>query len=405
LIDVAHGSGMRFFCDMVMAFARACPLRNVNFLDFFVQHGTGDPEQGEREGFGGDLFKFNYEVEGYDPLSGQQQKLVPARTFLFLYLEWWMSYYRVDGLRLDSVTNIASEDFLGQFTAHARDHWRQAGGADDRFLVVGEELSVPVGLVGGNRLDGLWNETFKQIARQVLLGRAWEGTPDFAESVHRLIDCRLLGFSDESQAVNYLTSHDIGGPANERLFNWLQFNGVAEAEQRMALAFVCLLTAVGIPMILAGDEFAEQQDLDLAHPERGDRNKQIDPVNFERLGDEWRRRLFTTVSRLVHLRTQANALAVNEVTFIHHDVTEERRVIAWQRGQGQDLVVVVANFSDYATPEDQGQAGEYEIPGWPRTDEPGQWREVCQDRAVAPDKVGREPLRPWTACVYTCSAS
>ena len=47
------------------------------------------------------------------------------------------------------------------------------------------------------------------------------------------------------------------------------------------------MTAVGIPMIFAGEEFADQHDLAVVHP-----HKQVDPVNFDRLQDPWRRRVF-----------------------------------------------------------------------------------------------------------------
>jgi pullulanase len=76
--------------------------------------------------------------------------------------------------------------------------------------------------------------------------------------VRKLIDCRLLGFADGAQAINYVTSHDVEGFRNERLYNLLNDNGVWETERRIKLAFVCLMTAVGIPMIFAGEEFADQ---------------------------------------------------------------------------------------------------------------------------------------------------
>lgn len=41
------------------------------------------------------------------------------------------------------------------------------------------------------------------------------------------------------------------------------FAKVSEKEQRAKLAFVCLLTAVGIPMILAGEEFVDQMESQL----------------------------------------------------------------------------------------------------------------------------------------------
>ena len=400
LILACHRRGVRFFCDMAMAFGRNVPYRQVNFGDFLVQAGVGDPEEAGREGFGGDLFTYNYATESYHPFSGTRETLVPAREYIKAYKAHWMTYYRLDGLRLDSVNNIGCLDFLQDFTALARQLWRDRGGSDDRFLTVGEELSVPLSLVEEGRVDGLWNEHFKQIVRRAILGQSWDGAANFEESIHTLIDCRQLGFRDDTQAVNYVTSHDIGGYGNERLYNYLDNNGIARKEERILLAFTCLLTAVGIPMILAGEEFADQQDLDIAQPGRGDTYKQIDPVHFDRLGDEWRRDIFTAVARLVRLRTGSAALAMNDTAFLHSDFTDGKRAIAWQRGRGDDLVLVVANFSDYATPNPDNPEAAYVVVGWPETPPGKGWHEVLTDRAIPPGQAGKEPIGPWDAKVY-----
>lgn len=393
LIKACHQNGLRFFLDAVMAFARNNPYHNVNFSNFYIQWGSKDPEQGSRDGFGGDLFKYNYWVEGYHPISGKKALFVPAREYMKIHAAHWINYYRIDGLRLDSVNNTGSYDFLQDFKDYARQCWQKRGGTSDRFLVVGEELSVPLGLLHQNRLDGLWNEKFKQIVRQVILGRSWGDEPSFEWSVRKLIDCRNLGFTDGSQAVNYLTSHDIGGIGNERLFNWLNNHGIWDTEARIKLAFVCLLTAVGTPMILAGDEFADQQDeATFADSDR----KQIDPVNFSRLNDSWRKRVFEYVSKLVRFRTTSEALAVNDTKFLHVDFSEGKRVLVWQRGYGDKLVVVVANFSEYGTPP----GGEYRVPNWPITPVGKKWREITQYRLIAPEWVGREAIYPWEAKVY-----
>jgi hypothetical protein len=61
-------------------------------------------------------------------------------------------------------------------------------------------------------------------------------------------------------------------------------------------------------------------------------------------------------------------------------------------------VVVVANFSDWASPTHPGAV--YVVPNWPSTPAGHRWREVPQNRTIPPEWVGREPLFAWEAKVY-----
>jgi 1,4-alpha-glucan branching enzyme len=409
LVRLCHRQGIRFFIDVVMAFATRYSYQNINFYDLHVQAGVGDPaeyDQGrKRQAFGGDLFRYNGFVTSYDPVSGSRYSLSPARQLMFTCIARWINDFHVDGIRIDSVENIANWDFVRDFSRFSRQTWRERfqdstrppQEVDSRFLVVGEELAVPTALVTQGRLDGLWNEHFKRLVRCAILGETDDQSVDFAAMVRRLIDCRLLGFTDLAQAVNYVTSHDVEGFRNERLYNFLVNNGVYDTEPRIKLAFVCLLTAVGIPMIFAGEEFADEHDLTVLHPA-----KQVDPVNFDRSRQPWRRRIVEYVGRLIRLRTSHDALAGNDTRFLHADLTEGRRIAVWQRGgeYGVEPVVVVANFSDYCTPDPWHTGAEYVVPNWPATPFGGVWREVTQDRIVPPEWVGREPLFPWEAKVY-----
>jgi pullulanase len=184
-------------------------------------------------GFGGTLGRYSRTAQTYDPVDGAQGTFVPARQFMKAYLLRWMADFAVDGIRIDSVINVANWDFMQEFKDLARHRWQKAGGAPDKFLVVGEGLSVPKALLSQNRLDGLWNEDFKRMVRYAVLGHNDEMEPSFEWTVRKLIDCRLLGFSDGSQAVNYLGSHDVEGFRNERFFNFLQNNGIVFTEERM----------------------------------------------------------------------------------------------------------------------------------------------------------------------------
>ncbi|WP_426120820.1 alpha-amylase family glycosyl hydrolase [Kocuria sp. LHG3120] len=401
LVKTCHEHGIRFFADVVMAFGTRAPLENINFHEFHIDPKSepDDPDaqqsggQGQRDGFGGTLWRYSRQVNGYDPLDGQSRPLNPARQLMKAFLLRWMADFGVDGLRVDSVNNIANWDFVQEFKNLARREWQ---GDADRFLVVGEELSVPQDLLKQDRLDGLWNEDFKRMVRHAILGTNDAKEPSFEWTIRKLIDCRLMGFRDGAQAVNYLGSHDVEGVHNERLFDFLQNNGVAFTEERIKLAFVCLLTAVGVPMIFAGDEFADEHDLSTGHPA-----KQRDAVNFERVEEPWRQRVFNYVARLVHLRTHSDALAVNDTDFIHVDFNDGKRVLVWRRGRpgDGDDVVVVANFSNFVS-ADLGSGGEYRVPNWPPTPTGKRWREITQQRDVPPDWVGREGINAWEAKVY-----
>jgi pullulanase len=405
LVGTCHTNNTRFFDDMVMAFCTHGSIQYDNFLDFFVQPGTNDPEEDDRNGFGGDLFKYNFFTNTFDPISGKQVSAVPARQLMKAQLARWVLDFKIDGIRMDSVNNIMNYDFVQEFKDYARELWRNRwqaqqhtlNGAEERFLVVGEELSEPLPLLQQNRLNGMWHEQFKRILRNAILGKNDDNEPSFEWSVRKLIDCRLLGYQDGAQAVNYITSHDVQGFRNERLFNYLQNNGIVFKEKQIKLAFACLLTAVGIPMILAGEEFADQHDLPITEP-----GKEVDPVNFERLDEPWRNDIFQYVSRLVKFRTNSDSLSVNDTQFLHVDFNEGKRVLVWQRGNlaNGNVVVVLANFSDFETSDPFNPSSEYVVSNWPALPAGKKWREVSQGRDVPANWAGREPIFSWEAKVY-----
>ncbi len=452
LVRACHKHRIRFFLDVVMGFTQRGPYQNINDPLLHVpqaqDYATADDDQrssrpGElRQDWGGRLWRYAGVIQRiYDPISGEVTDVVPARQYMKAFIERWIHDFHIDGVRVDSIETVANWDFVAEFTAHARAAWRErwtrsdrpsapsgkpraaaraiapSSAADARFLTVGEELSQPMDLLNParKRLDGLWNEKFKHRLRSVLVGRQHVEDASFADTVRKLIDCRLLGFADVTEAVNYITSHDTEGYGNERLYDYLHNNWVAEKEPRIKLAFACLLTAVGIPMILAGEEFGDKSDLATIHP-----YKQLDTVNFERLqtaldqqagrarpkpgesDQRWRARVFEHVARLCRLRASHPGLQGNETTFLHADFSEDKRVVVWIRGAPStaEIVVVVANFSDYASPAVTGAAALYEIPGWPCETHGRQWHEVTQDRPVAAEWAGREPIYPWEAKVY-----
>ena len=428
LVQICHRGGVRFFMDAVMAFGKEDAYNHINSQDFHIDDPKSDPiandpdaltstrgdgTTGFRDGFGSTLWRYAKFITTYDPVSGGVTRVAPARQLMLVYLERWIRDFHVDGVRIDSVENVANWDFLRMFkdtaramgTARATADGVTAVDAAARFLVVGEELSLPLQLLTQNRLDGLWNEDFQTRIRAAILGENASMKPTFEWTVKKAIDCRLIGFSDLAQAILYVTKHDVEGFRHERLFTMLQHLSDDQIEKRIKLAFVCLMTAVGIPMILAGEEFGDQHDFFDANGNVTDSaGKQVDPVNFDRLSTSdsarvpMRQRILAYVKTLIRLRTTAPALAVNDTNFIHQDFDDGKRVMAWVRGgPGVAPVVVLANFSDFASTPGTG----YLVNNWPPTPLGATWVEVTQGRTLQPSTAGTEPIFSWEAKVYT----
>jgi pullulanase len=434
LAETCHSLGIRFIDDVVMAFARSGSYERIAFDDFHIAIDYKHPDPNDpdvwnsrstisnpqpRQNFGSTLWRFVRQTTTYDPVSGNNATLVPARSLHFVAQERWMTDFHIDGYRIDSVENVANWDFLGTFTSNARDRFRarcvarglSQNDADARFLVVGEELNLPIDIIRQGRITALWNDNFREYLRCAVLGQNAQNE-NFESTVNKMVDCRSFGFSDMAESVNYIGSHDVEGKHKERIATTFRyqfphddpnFDDNNQIGRRVKLAFACLLTAVGIPMILAGDEFADENDLfDIKGEVDNNAGKQIDPVDFNRLeGDDnaWRRDVLSNVKNLIQNRKTHASLGVNNTKWLHSDFTPGRRIMVWQRGTDDNPVVVVANFSDFQTNDPFNPSSEYVVPNWPRPNDFA-WKEVSLNRNVAAGWIGREPLFPWEAKVY-----
>jgi len=164
-------SGIRLINDTVMAFSYD-PYTYINFDAFHIlikynekdhqweinNNPDTDAWQSSRNkelrnNYGGSSWRYNREVKTYNPFDGRESTIAPARAFHTAHLAWWMSKYHLGGFRLDSVNNVASWDFVRQYRADAYKHFEtiysSEGDAHDHFLVIGEELNMPIDIVKG----------------------------------------------------------------------------------------------------------------------------------------------------------------------------------------------------------------------------------------------------------------
>lgn len=253
-------------------------------------------------------------------------------------------------------------------------------------------------------VDAIWNFGYRDEVRRLAnnaINTVW-GQPSRSVRVQHLISKDGMwndwnqafdpGYADMACSVDYVTSHDVAdGP---RLMNIIlgpmlqaaglggsdvqnvrsavdnadtSSNPVLQATVQQALrqcfgVFAILMTSVGMPMWLAGEEFGDVHDTDYI----GVNPKQQDPVQWNRAAFQGNAALKANVAKLIQLRTSHPALQRNEVEFFYFhpqfDNNDSPRVFAHCRSAGQPpgvtgQVIVIANMRPQSF-------SNYDIPGW-----------------------------------------
>lgn len=402
-VKCCHRHGIRVILDVVMNHSRECSLEKLAHDHYYLR----DNEEPGRNAWGGQRFRYANSVGG----------TFWARDFHYRMASYWVREYHVDGFRIDEFNGINNWDFLQGFREHAWAAHNEAFSGRP-FIVIGEDsarraeatyadayLEKPVA-------DAIWNFDFRDELRRLLsnnLNTVW-GEPSRSDRIRSMLSGRQLwddwnhryrphGFTSLTQAVNYVTSHDVEATIEQRLLNFflvqiLRGRGLATAEnetamvkrivdnisgqpsaiqaahadalERVGSAFALMLTSVGMPMFLAGEEFGDVHDLDHSDWQL----KMSDPVDFTRRELLGHRGLLKRVQELAGLRTSQSALQRDEVEFFYSHPTIDNndgvKVFGFCRTNGlplgsRDQVVVLANVGPHNFPV-------FDFPGFPWSD-------------------------------------
>lgn len=396
-VKACHQRGIRVVLDVVMnMFAPECPLAVLAPQWFY------EPASAGRQDWGQDLFRFN--TLAYD-------NYFAAREFLWEMAEFWVSEYHVDGFRIDDFADINNWDFVQAFrdraTAKSQDLFPGkpflvvAEDSNRRFVTTADDAFNP----GGRKVvDAIWNFGYRDEVRRLVtntINTVW-GQPSRSARVQHLISKDGVwndwnhafdaGYADMACSVDYITSHDVadaprlmniilgpmlqaanlgdGGVQNvqaaidnvDTSSNPALQTAVQTALRRVFGAFAILMTSVGMPMWLAGEEFGDVHDTDYIDVNA----KQQDPVQWNRAAFHGNAELKANVAKLIQLRTSHPALQRNEVEFFYahpqFDDNDSPRVFAYCRSAGLPLgssgqVIVIANMGPQSFPN-------YDIPAW-----------------------------------------
>ncbi len=397
-IKICHQLGIRVIMDIVMNHSKKCPLEELAFEWYYIK-----PESEEltsdgkatRDGWGGKAFRYR------EPANGSYM----AREFHFRMAEFWIREYHIDGFRIDEFKGINNWDFIRSFRYRAiqqhrlifpnrpfiivaEDSWRRANATEGDYFPASADPSPEE----ERRLrvtDAIWDFDFRDELRRIAsdtLNTIW-GQPGRHERVQAMLKGEQLwdgekwrphGFSDIAQRITYSTSHDVQNENEKRLYSFYldqarnQWNDARDrfqidpacmpdfeslAREMIVTSFALMLTCRGIPMFLAGEEFADLHDL-----EQWDwRKKMSDPVDWYRRQEPGHAHVLERVKDLIKLRVNPDMLALhrNELEFFgmdgiasgfqsDFDNNTGGRVFAYCRTGGQPLgksgqIAIVAN--------------------------------------------------------------
>lgn len=397
-VKSCHQRGVRVVLDVVMnMYAPECPLTNL------AQAWFNTPSTAGRQDWGQELFLFNTPSYG---------SYFAAREFLCEMAEFWVAEYHIDGYRIDDFADINDWDFVQGFRDRAtaksqslfptKPFWVIAEDSNRRFVTTSNDTNNPN---GRKVVDAIWNFGYRDEIRR-LLGNSIDtlfGQPSRSTRVQHLLSNMGVwndwskqfdpGFADMACSVCYITSHDVADAPrlmNVLLGPMLQAAGLGDGQidsvkaavdgadkssdatlrntiqagtLRVFGGFAILLTSVGIPMFLAGEEFGDVHDMSYTDVN----TKQEDPVQWRRAPYTANSQLKANVAKLIRLRTSHPALERDEVVFFYFhpqfDGNDSPRVFAYCRTAGKPLgssgqVIVVANMGPQSY-------SPYQIPAWP----------------------------------------
>ncbi len=319
LIDECHGRGIRVLMDGIYNHSESeSPLTQIDH-DYWYHHSPKDPDNNWGP-------EFNYEF--YD----EKFETYPARRFIGDVVRFWIEEYHTDGIRYDAARQLGNYDFM---------HWivqetKKTAGMKPFYNIAEHIPQDPAITNADGPMDGAWHENFYSAMIDHLCNEQFD-----LERLKSALDAKREGYLGATNVVNYLTNHD-----HNHLMYELGERGILEeaAFKRAKLGAALLMTAMGVPMIWMGEEFAEYK------PKTPEQNK----IDWTLLENDKNRSLNDYYRGLIFLRKNNHALYTENIEFFHEQADD--RVLAYTRWNDEgSRVIVIANLSgnylkDYTIP-------------------------------------------------------
>ncbi len=319
LIDECHGRGIRVLMDGIYNHSESqSPLTQIDH-DYWYHHSPKDPDNNWGP-------EFNYEF--YD----EKFDTYPARRFIGDVVRFWIEEYHTDGIRYDAARQLSNYDFMHWVVQEAK----KTAGMKPFYNIAEHIPQEPAITNADGPMDGAWHENFYSAMIDHLCNDQFD-----LERLKSALDAKREGYMGTTNVVNYLTNHD-----HNHLMYELGERGVLDeaAFKRAKLGAALLMTAMGVPMIWMGEEFAEYK---AKTPEQS-------KIDWTLLENDKNMGLHDYYRGLIFLRKNNHALYTENIEFFHEQADD--RVLAYTRWNDEgSRVVVIANLSgnylkDYTIP-------------------------------------------------------
>ena len=332
LVDSAHSRGVAVLLDVVYNHFGPSDLDLWRF-------------DGWSENDGGGIYFYN-DWRGKTPWGDTRPDYgrPEVRSFIIDNAAMWIAEYHLDGLRLDSTINIRNAhgeqgpygdlgdgfSLLEELTVFMRKEHPHA-------VLIAEDLQQDRRITACVSSHGLgfhlqWSSQFVHTVRHAL-----EALDDGSRDIGSVI-AAVVGTVEGPERVVYTESHDEVANGRTRVPAEIDPDDPASvwAFRRSALGAVLMVTALGVPMLFQGQEWAEEDWFDDARELRWDRRNARPGVVAL-----WR--------DLIHLRTgadpRAHGLSGDQIS-VHRTDDAPEVVTFWRWGLGGEraAAVVVVNF-------------------------------------------------------------
>ncbi len=392
LVRECHAAGIAVVLDMVYAHTDRMFPYQIGYERFF--HLWADDHYLDVAGVHRSP---NPQVCAYDNFGKKNDwRMASTREFFTAVNAFWLEEYHIDGFRYDHVNgyldrkpitrdgnidwyshenrpNFTSLQELTNATYEASKQYsrfRPTGSGASRLIQISEDLgesAYQLSPVSASAVNGNWEKRLADIAKKMATHNvlSWDLAKELLLSDKRFDN---LGYTGQKSVgtdtipalvVQFVESHD-----ENRLFYLMQRGESAQAdgyEYRNGLDdqpwwklqpyAIALLTSVGMPMLWAGQEFAENTGLAGGGLVRV---RGLRPLHWDYFYNVATTQSGATVLPLVtlyrklgHLRKSHPALRAPRENAKEEYCNPDQGLLVYRRWQGSEVIITALNFSDH----------------------------------------------------------